>query len=161
MILVALDASTNKTGVSVWINGNYSTSLLLDFSDITDTNRRLASMCDAIWGVLNKFKPEIVYIEDTFCGNNPKIQTLLNRIQGVVYAWCLRKDVEFEVIKPSQWRKYIDGFPNGKGVKRTELKNFSVQYVTDKYGIECNDDIADAVLIGEAALQIRGGQVNV
>ena len=157
MTLVALDASSKKTGVSIWIGKKYSTSLLLDYSNTDDTEERLAQMCDAIWDLLNKCRPTVVYIEDTYCGNNPKVQTLLNRIQGVTYAWCLRKNQKFRTIKPTSWRKYIDGFPNGRGIKRTELKSFSVEYVKRKYKIECNDDVADAILIGEAAMQIEGG----
>ena len=158
MILVALDASTNKTGVSIWKDGVYSTSLLLDFSYISNTDDRMEHMCNSIWDILNNYKPTDVYIEDTYCGGNPKVQRLLDRIQGVAYAWCLRKNVRFNTITPSSWRKHIDGFPNGKGIKRSELKKFSVDYVTKKYAIECNDDVADAVLIGEAANQIEGGK---
>ena len=161
MILIALDASTNKTGVSIWKDGVLATSLLLDFSYISDTDERLEHMCNSIWDTLNNYKPTDVYIEDTYCGGNPKVQRLLDRIQGVTYAWCMRKNVRFNTITPSRWRKYIDGFPNGKGVKRSELKNFSVNYVTNKYKIECNDDVADAILIGEAAIQLEGGNGNV
>ena len=158
MILVAIDASTNKTGMSIWKNKKCIGVLLLDYAYIKDTDERIKTMCNSIWNELNKYSPTDVYVEDTYCGKNPKVQKLLNRIQGVVYAWCIRKNKKFNMILPSQWRKYIDGFPNGKGVERPELKDFSVKYVTNKYKIECNDDIADAVLIGEAAIQIEGGK---
>lgn len=158
MNLVALDAATRHTGVSIWSNGKMKEYLLLDYDFIQDTNDRVAQMSNAIWDLLNKYKPTVVYIEDTYCGNNPHTQTLLNRIQGVTYAWCLRHNAKFVCIKPSSWRKYIDGFPNGKGVKRDEQKKYSVKYVAEKYKIECNDDVADAILIGEAANQIDGGR---
>ena len=155
MTLISIDAATKKTGVSLWKNKRYSTSYLLDCSSINDTDERIANMCKQLWKLLNDNKPDVVYIEDTYCGNNPAVQIMLNRIQGVVYAWCLTKNKKFCIIKPSQWRKYISGFPNGKGAKRQELKDFSVSYVKKKYKIDCGDDIADSILIGEAALAIE------
>lgn len=154
MTLVSIDASTNKTGVSLWKN-KYVSSDLLDYSSIRDTDERIKQMSTALWQYLTKNKPSIVYIEDTYCGKNPSVQTMLNRIQGVVYAWCLTKKAKFVLLKPSQWRKYISGFPNGRGIKREEEKAYSIQYVKKHYKLDVGDDIADSILIGEAALVIE------
>ena len=51
-------------------------------------------------------------------------------------------------------RKYV-GLEQG-GKKRAELKAASMEYVKSKYGIEVNDDTADAICIGGAVLNMYG-----
>jgi Holliday junction resolvasome RuvABC endonuclease subunit len=149
--VMAIDASTKLSGVSIFINGEYYSSTLLDYSDIPIADDRIPMMCMALLKQMNKEKPNIVYIEDTYAGNNPKTQKQLNKIQGVVYGWCLTHSKGFETVTPTSWRKEIPNFPTK--AKRKELKEFSVKYVKQKYGIECNDDVADSILIGEAMIR--------
>lgn len=153
--VVSLDCSTKCSGVAVWENGLYIASHIIDCSDIKDTDERIRKMGKQLWEDLDYCSPSIVFIEDTYCHGNPDVQKKLDRIQGIVLAWCIQHDAIFEYVLPSTWRKYIDGFPNGKGVKRQEQKNFSVKYVTEKYGITPkSDDESDAILIGEAAINM-------
>ena len=55
--------------------------------------------------------------------------------------------VEIEYIYPSSWRAAL-GIKNGRGIKRTSLKEQDIQYVQEKYNITVNDDEADAICIG-------------
>ena len=52
---------------------------------------------------------------------------------------------------PSEWRKLL-GIGEA-GVKRNALKELDKQYIREKYGLEVNDDIADAICIGLAHIQ--------
>ena len=149
--VICLDASTKMTGVSFWENGKYSSSTLIDVSHIQDTEDRIYNMCLSILDQLQWYKPNNVFIEDTYCGNNPKTQKMLDRIQGVVYGWCIKNKCFFELVSPTSWRKYIPGFPTK--AKRKELKDYSVEYVNEHFGIKCNDDVADSILIGEAMMR--------
>lgn len=153
--LMSLDCSTKCSGLAVWDNGKYITSHVIDLSKIKDGKERQKQMGIMLWKGLDYYSPSIVYIEDTYCHGNPEVQKKLNRIQGVIFAWCITHNVEFHCIMPSAWRKYIPNFPNGKGIKRQEQKNFSVKYVTDKYGfVPTTDDQSDAILIGEGVLRM-------
>lgn len=41
-----------------------------------------------------------------------------------------------------------------KNIKREQLKQEAIDYVKEKYNIEVNDDIADAICIGDAVLNL-------
>lgn len=155
--LVSLDCSTKCSGLAVWDNGEYTESHIIDMSKIKEVDVRQVEMGLKLWKGLDYYSPSIVFIEDTYSHGNPEMQKKLNRIQGVIFAWCITHGAEFNCVMPSSWRKYIPDFPNGKGVKRQEQKEFSVAYVADKYGFNPKtDDEADAILIGEAAIKMRG-----
>lgn len=153
--LMSLDCSTKCTGYAVWDNGKYVESNIINCEKIKDVEERQKEMGIMIWKGLTYYNPSIVYIEDTYCHGNPEVQKKLNRMQGVVYAWCITHGAEFHCIMPSAWRKYIPNFPNGRGVKREEQKNFSITYVINKFGFTPkSDDEADAILIGVGALNM-------
>lgn len=153
--LVSLDCSTKCSGIAIWDNGKYIKSHIVDMSKIKDVEERQLKMGLELWKGLDYYNPSIVYIEDTYCHGNPDVQKKLNRIQGVIFAWCITHDAEFHCIMPSSWRKYIPDFPNGKGIKRQEQKNFSIQYVTENYKITPkSDDESDAILIGEGVIRM-------
>lgn len=152
---MSLDCSTKCSGLAVWDNGEYVESHVIDLSPMKDFEQRQKEMGMKLWKGLEYYNPSIVYIEDTYCHGNPDVQKKLNRIQGVVFAWCITHGAEFHCIMPSSWRKYIPGFPNGKGIKRDEQKKFSVSYVIDNFGFTPkSDDEADAILIGQGVIKM-------
>lgn len=57
--------------------------------------------------------------------------------------------VEIEYVYPSEWRKQC-GIKQGRGVRRDSQKVLDIQFVKETYGIDVNDDIADAIGIGHA-----------
>jgi hypothetical protein len=59
------------------------------------------------------------------------------------------KRVKIDYIYPSSWRAAI-GIKTGRGVKRTSLKEQDIEFVKETFGIEVNDDEADAICIGFA-----------
>lgn len=58
-------------------------------------------------------------------------------------------DIEIEYIYPSSWRATC-GIKNGRGIKRTTLKEEDIAFVKRIYNINVNDDEADAICIGYA-----------
>ena len=58
-------------------------------------------------------------------------------------------EVGIEYIYPSSWRASL-GIKNGRGIKRTTLKQADIDFVKEKYNINVNDDEADAICIGLA-----------
>ena len=153
--LVSLDSSTNKTGAALFVDGKYMEFNLIDLSKAgLELDPRIDEMGKRIMTLLSHWRPSMVYIEEPKGHNNVELVRKLSTILGIVRGWCITNGVYFEEIKPTVWRKYI-GLDQG-GKKRAELKAASIEYVKDKYGIEVNDDVADAICIGGAVLNMYG-----
>lgn len=152
--MLSLDLATKKSGLAYWENNQYKESYVIDYEKIKDIEERTVSMGKKLIAALNYFKPDIVYSEDSFKGHNPKTLKYLCRLHGIVMGWCLEHGAEYEFVMPSSWRKYIPEFPNGRGHDRDEQKQFSVNYVKDKYKINPKtDDESDAILVGEGMIK--------
>ena len=117
-------------------------------------NNRFEKMSLGLINTLNRLKPDIIFIAETVVLRNAQTQRFLTRLQGVVYAWCITNNCKFNVIRPTVWRKLV-GIKQGKNIKREQLKQESIDYVKTKYNIDVNDDIADAICIGDAALKFQ------
>ena len=151
--LVSIDGSTQKTGIAYFCNGKYVEHILLDFSKDKNMENRFESMSKEIWKKLDDYRPNIIYIEETYMANNPQTSKILTRLQGVIYAWCINNACEFNTIRPTSWRKQLN-FQQGKNVKREQLKKQSLQYVLDNYGLEVTDDESDAICIADAVIKM-------
>ena len=151
--LLTIDGSTQKTGIAYFCNGKYVEHILLDYSKDKNMENRFESMSKEIWKILDGYRPNIIYIEETYTANNPQTSKILTRLQGVVYAWCINNACEFNTIRPTSWRKQLN-FQQGKNVKREQLKKQSLQYVLDNYGLEVTDDESDAICIADAVIKM-------
>lgn len=147
--LISLDTSSSSTGWGVFIDGEYSGSGLINLKKFKgDGQERMNEMCLSIHRLLRRENPDIVVIEETSVTRNAASQRMLTMILGFVYAWCLLNNTYFEMMKPSVWRSLISS--EKKGRKRAELKQWSVQKVSELYGEDVTDDQSDAILIGQA-----------
>ncbi len=151
--LITIDGSTKKTGIACFRDGKYENHYLLDYSKDKNMENRFEEMTKGIWKILDNYNPNIIYIEETYMANNPKTMRILTRLQGVVYAWAINNDCEFNTITPVCWREQLSFFQGSK-VKREELKRQSVEYIKNKYDIIVTDDEADAICIADAVLKI-------
>lgn len=152
--MVAVDSSTKKTGISLFINGELEEANLIDLSSHKGTtDERINAMGANLILMLSKWDPHMVYIEEPKGhGSNLELVRKLSEILGIVRGWCIDNSRHYEEIKPSEWRSYL-GFKQGAATKRTELKRESVEYVRDRYGILVNDDVADSICIGDAMIK--------
>lgn len=155
--LLAIDSSTNKSGCAYFYNGKYKAHHLLDCSKYKNMDSRFEEMSHELWTILDIYKPNIVYIEETVVLRNAQTQRFLTRLQGVIYAWCMNHGCEFNTIRPTTWRKQLS-FSQGKNVKRDQLKAQSIKYVSDYYGLEVGDDESDAICIADAANKMFNGE---
>lgn len=149
-IMCGLDVSTNKTGFSLFENGELIYSTLLDHSANKDVESRSIEMAKDIVANLTKYKPCIIAIEDTYCGGNAATMKKLNRLQGCIWGWCILHDADFNIYLPSSWRKEFGELFKGK--KRDECKQLAIDYVKNKYNKNVNDDEAEAIMIGESTV---------
>jgi len=152
--MVCIDSATKKTGLAIFDNGQLTENKLLDYSYDKNMDSRFKKMSNAIIDYLCNLDPDIIYIEETVVNRNVAVQRFLTRLQGVVYGYCIMNDCEFNVIRPSEWRK-LAGLDQSKN-KREELKKSAIEMVAKEFNINVSDDVAEAILIGKAAINRFG-----
>ena len=157
--MVSIDSSTNKTAYAVYEGGSLTGHGLLDISDEHNMDNRFSKMSRKIMEILSKYDPDIVYIEETVVIRNAQTQRFLTRLQGVVYAWTILNNCDFNTIRPTQWRKLV-GIDQTKK-KREVLKAEAIELVKTLFELECNDDEAEAILIGLAAIRMYNPKTDV
>ena len=87
--MLSFDISTTKSGLAYWENKKYKESYVIDLSDIKDIDERTDNMGQMLISALNYFKPDTVFIEDSYKGKNPKALKCFCRLHGIVIGWCM------------------------------------------------------------------------
>ena len=157
MRIMGIDSSSQKTGVALY-DGKLRHYELIDYSHVRDYDTRFDSMVADIQKIIERKQPDVVYAEDTWESkggkfNNTATLKKLSYIVGAIRCICLQKDIPFNLIYPSEWRKTVGiSIANNK---RGKLKELSIDYVAENYGAEVNDDVADAICIAEAGYIIN------
>lgn len=152
-IFCSLDQSTKLTGWCIWKNGKYETSGLIDLQKEKDSTIRFDRMSKNIISLLDNYSPIVVYIEDTALQRNAKTLKELSQLQGVIIGYCKAKNIDIQIITPSQWRKQLR-FKQGAGVKRKELKQQCFEWVKENLKLERSEDEVEAIGIGAAVLKL-------
>ena len=166
-MLLSLDLSTKSSGYAIFDEGT-----LIKYGCITsastDTIKRIYIMRDAINQLLIDF-PEInrIIVEEVrpeggYGAGNIRTHRVLMWLQAAIafMVYDFDKKIEIEYIYPSSWRATC-GIKNGRGIVRSTLKEADIAFVKDKYGLDVNDDIADAICIGLAQyLEQDNNEIN-
>jgi Holliday junction resolvasome RuvABC endonuclease subunit len=157
--VVAIDGATKVTGMALVVNGDLKDYGKIDLSSNTDTvDERLLLMGEKIWKALDIWKPDIIYMEEPQGhGKNLKVSGLIHELIGFAKAWAVKNNAFIETIAPSEWRKFLN-FRQGSTVKRAELKQQSMDFVQDMFGLNVTDDISDAICIACAFIQKYEGE---
>lgn len=149
MRVCGIDASTNKTGVSLFIDGEYSGHMLIDLHKIKDSNVRVPKMMKEIKNVLDYYEPDIIVMEECLLKTNIATVKLLSYLAGAIISWAADNQVEFRFQLPSEWRKRVE-IVQGPKTPREKLKQEAIDMVKEKFGIDVTDDEAEAVLIAHS-----------
>ena len=151
--LLSIDSSTSATGYAVFINGEYSHNGCIDLHDIKTSSVKLSTMITKLYSLIKQEKPDIVVVEEMVVVRNAQVARHLTMIIGAIYGKCLEKNIYYSSLRPTEWRKLID--PGKKPRKRDELKEWSKQKVKEIFEIDnITDDVSDAILIGQAYLNL-------
>lgn len=149
--LISLDTSTSSTGYAVYISGKLHRYDLIDFKRIKNTDERIKEMILKIYEIIETENPQIIVAEMTVVTRNAQAQRNLTMILGAIQGKCLENNIFFSLLRPTEWRKLVNNEKEKLPRKREELKQWSKQKVSDILGInDINDDISDAILIGQA-----------
>ena len=153
MNILSLDMSTKSTGVAI-----YKHNKLQSYDCITATSsdlfNRIKVMLNSINQILEQ-NPDLEYVimqqvrQEGF--TNIKTYKALMYLQGCVQMVIHEKfkHLQTDFLYPSSWRK-ICQIKQGRGIQRKQQKQLDIDWVKQKFNIEVNDDIADAIGIGYA-----------
>ena len=161
MVNMGIDASSTCIGWSVFQNNKLiDYGKILPYDNKSDWQNRLKSMSQEISYIIDKYSPNKVYVEDVPLMKKGGMKTLviLGAVQGFLIGIFNSRHIDVEFISVSTWRKEIGLFTGNKeGLKREEMKQKSIEYSNNTFGIELkwvspsskknDDDIADAINI--------------
>ena len=121
MRILAFDQSTRVTGYSVFEDGRYIRSGVIDLHKIKDTDERSKQMSVEICNTIEGNQPDVVIIEEVQQQSNVSTVIKLARIQGVAIGFCAAHNIDLHILTPTRWRSAL-GYKQGPKVKREELK---------------------------------------
>lgn len=153
--ICGIDSSTSATSISLF-EGN----CFIDYELILGDKKkypnkwdRLNPMIEDIFIKLDIFKPDIVFQEDDYKGNNIDNLKALTHILGAVRGWCIVNNANYYTLMPSEWRAKLG--LNKYSAERNELKQMTKDYIENRYNIVVpQDDISDSIAIALAGLKI-------
>ena len=155
-MFLSLDMSTTSTGWCVWENNRIKEYGLVVADKDQPLNVRIHKMWTGIAQILEKY-PAInrVVVEDplprTSKTTNEATYRALNWLQGYIGVMLKDsglKDIEF--VFPNTWRSKV-GIKTGQRT-RERLKAADMAWVKNQFGIDVNDDVADAIGIGYSSI---------
>ena len=156
MKIISMDQSTRITGWSLFENGKYVKSGVIDLHKITDTDERSKQMGLEICKLIEEHKPDEMVIEEVAMQSNADTLKKLARIQGMAIGFATAHNIPTHILEPSRWRRALH-FEQGPKVKRAQLKQQSRDFVKNVLGLEIqSEDENEATAINDAAHRIYG-----
>lgn len=153
MLIAGIDGSTNSTGISIMQDGELKYYTLIDLHKEKNAMKRIQNMLIKISEILDQYDLDAVYMEKSVLKNNvDTVQKLANLAGGIMF-YCAKNNIEFNHPLPPEWRKRI-GIKQSSKIKRDVLKEEAILVVRNEYGINVNDDIAEAVLIARSGFDL-------
>lgn len=143
---MAIDQSTKACGICEIIDGK-----IIDFYtkkfDGQYANQRIYKIGQWFDDLVAKEKPDVIGLEDIQQQGGVKTFQILANLQGVISYIAYKNGIEYHIVRPSEWRsKHC--IKQGRGVKRKQQKIDTQLWVREEFGIECDEDTADAIGIG-------------
>lgn len=155
MKILALDTSTKISGYAVFNDKRLTCYSSIDKSDIKDADTRMQLMATELIDLIEMEWPDRIVVEETVVTRNAQTQRMLTMILGVIYGVCIKHGILYYSSRPAEWRKAVREVDEKLPHKRKELKKWSINKVSELYGIqEVSDDISDAILIGQAFINM-------
>jgi Holliday junction resolvasome RuvABC endonuclease subunit len=160
MLICGIDASSNKTGIAVFCDGEYMGHTLIDLHKIKNPDQRIPKMMVEMCKYIKKHMPDKIIMEKSMMKNNIDTVQKLSNIAGAVMLYAATKNIEFQHVYPSEWRKKI-GLSQSSQIKREVLKEEAVQAVKREYGMDVTDDEAESILIARSGFDLPKIEIEV
>ena len=142
--IIALDNATHITGWAIFDDDE-----LISYGKYTvkasDTSDRIIEMGDWLIGLLSKWEPNTIILEDIQQQSNVSTFKTLAKLQGVLEYITKKSNVEYYIISPATWKSHT----GVKGKTRVDQKKSAQLIVQTKYNIQATQDESDAILLGK------------
>lgn len=152
--MLSFDTSSTCSGWAYWENGKLKEYGKIDQRKEKDKEIRLENMTIELNSVLKKFHPDIVIVEKPPFIKDPSALIILAEITGGIRGWAVDK-CEFMEYMPQQWRHLVKDSDEKMPKGRELIKKWDIAKVGELFQITLpakDDDIADAILIGQARI---------
>ena len=159
MLVAGIDGSTNSTGISIMKDGKLEFYGLIDLHKEKDAMKRIQKMLLQICEVLDRYKLDAVYMEKSILKSNVDTVQKLANLAGGIMLYCAQNDIKFNHPLPPEWRAKI-GIKQSSKIKREVLKEQAILVVKNEYGINVNDDIAEAILLARSAFDLQKVEIS-
>lgn len=154
MKVLSFDQSTRVSGWAYFEDGKYICSGVIDMNrSQLETDKRSFAMAKEIWKIIKKYNPHEIVIENVQQQSSPSTVIVLARLAGMIIGYAEAHNINVHILLPSQWRKAL-GYSQGAKVKRQELKQQSINYVNNNFGLNLSEDECEAICEGVAAHKI-------
>lgn len=153
MVIAGIDASTNKTGIAIFRDGEYIEHTLIDLHKIKDSTERIPKMMMAICDYLNEHRIDNIIMEESVLTTNASTIKMLSNIAGAVMYYATSHNIEFKFALPTHWRKKI-GLSQSNKIKREILKAEAILAVQQEYDMDLTDDESEAILIARSGFDL-------
>ena len=153
MKIIGIDASSNKSGIAVFDDAKYIEHTLIDLHKIKDPDQRIPKMMVEICKYIKGHMPDKIIMEKSMMKNNIDTVQKLSNIAGAVMLYAATKNIEFQHVYPSEWRRIV-GMQQSTQIKREVLKEEAVQAVKQEYGMDVTDDEAESILIARSGFDL-------
>lgn len=147
--VLGLDQSSHITGWSMYDGHElikYGTFIAPDREDI----ERFDAVKNWLVSMIYNWKPDYVAIEGIQYDQKFGVTVFqtLARLQGILMECCYEQKVLFMICPTNTWRNRV----GVKGRARADRKRSAQLIIKEKYDVQVTDDEADAVLIGQYAV---------
>lgn len=153
MRIAGIDASTNKSGIAIFEDGNYIVHTLIDLHTIKDANVRIPQMMQGICRYLERYFIDKIIMEKSMLKTNIDTVQKLSNLAGAVMLYAVNKNIEFQHPYPSEWRKIV-GLQQSSKIKRESLKAEAVLAVKKEYNMDVTDDEAESILLARSGFEL-------
>lgn len=151
--LLSLDQSLNTTGFAYFENGKIKDCGLFKINNKMPMPQRLGTFYKELSKMSARYDFDTIAFEGIQNQNNNSTFQKLAYVQAAVMLWVYFNDVNIKEYLPSHWRKILsDKYHFRFGRKRAEQKRNAQKLVDDKMHIQVEEDVADAICIGWAAI---------
>lgn len=165
MITCGLDMSTSSSGWSIFDGNDLITyGVIKPKSD--NWRDKIEQEYIILNGIINKYKPEKIFMEDIPAKPGALTLIKLGAVQGMVLALSAQHNIEIQFLSPSDWRSPL-GLYDGtrEGTHREVLKKKAIEMVNKVFNMSLlwvapkskrnQDDEAEAILIAYSQVKKR------
>lgn len=149
MTILSIDSGIERTGYAIFKDKKYVTSALIKTLKNLPTEIRLKEIYLQLKKICNKYKPDVMVLEQLLFFKNQKTFIRVAQAQGIVMLLAAQNNIKVEFLTPLQIKQIVTGY--GQADKKSVQKMIRL---TTNIDIK-QDDEADAVACGLAYIYLH------